>query len=224
MKWLYLALNLGSAAVPFLFSFDKRLGFRKTWKFLVTALVCTAAFFLVWDFWFTQIGIWKFNYDYVLGITLVNLPMEEWMFFICIPFACIFTHEALKYLLPKVFIDNLGKEITIVLLIFCLIMIVLYHNQNYTCTTFLLLGIMLCINQFVLKAKFMGRFYFSYLVSCIPFAIVNGFLTAMPVLIYNNSENCGIRVGTIPAEDFFYSMLMLLMNITIFERLKNSNA
>lgn len=71
----------------------------------------------------------------------------------------------------------------------------------------------------------MGRFYFSYLFVLIPFFIVNGILTGsfidQEVVWYNNHENLGIRIGTIPADDLFYNMLMLLMVTSIYEGLKN---
>lgn len=222
MTWLYLALNIGSISVPFLFSFDKRVGFYQNWKFLFPALIITATFFIVWDFWFTEIGIWKFNYDYVTGFNLVNLPVEEWMFFIFIPYACVFIHESLKYYIPKTPFDNHGKKIALTLAAVLLATAMLNADKMYTVTTFTLLGLFLLMNVFSFNSWFLGRFFFTYLVSLIPFAIVNGILTSMPVLIYNDNENLGIRLGTIPLEDCFYSMLMLLINITIFEHLMHA--
>ena len=59
--------------------------------------------------------------------------------------------------------------------------------------------------------------------------IINGILTdgnfdfsyeTNPVVWYNNSENLSIRIVTIPIEDVFYCLLLLLMNITIYEKFK----
>lgn len=70
----------------------------------------------------------------------------------------------------------------------------------------------------------MGRFYVAFGVILIPFLIVNGILTGSfidePVVWYNNEENLRIRIGTIPVEDVFYGMLMLLIPITISEKLE----
>lgn len=219
MNWLYLSINLASIAVPFAFSFENRAKFYKKWPALFPALIITAAFFIIWDFWFTEIGIWHFNPKYVLGIYLGNLPVEEWIFFLFIPYCCVFIHESLKHFFPVSPFENSGKKTGILLGIICILISLLNLQHMYTTVTFMLLGIFLLLCVFIFKVKFLGRFFFTYLVSIIPFAIVNGILTAMPVLIYNDTENLGIRIGTIPFEDFFYSMLMLLMNITIFEYL-----
>ena len=50
-------------------------------------------------------------------------------------------------------------------------------------------------------------------------AVVNGLLTGLPVLIYNNLENLKIRVGTIPFEDFFYHLVYMLLMILIYEKI-----
>ncbi|MGI4728320.1 MAG: lycopene cyclase domain-containing protein, partial [Janthinobacterium lividum] len=58
----------------------------------------------------------------------------------------------------------------------------------------------------------------------IPFYIVNGILTSVPIVSYNNAENLAIRVGTIPVEDHFYLMSLLLMNVAFFEYFRKRNA
>ena len=220
MHWLYSALLLFTISFPLAFTWDKRTRFYKKWKHIFPALLIVAAFFTVWDFFFTAWGVWKFNPDYVFGIYSFNLPVEEWLFFVLIPYSCMFIHEALKYFYPVTWFDDKGKPISLPLIFGLLITAAFYYNHLYTSVTFVLLAVFLLLNVYVFKsAFFLGKFFLSYIVSNVGFIIVNGFLTAMPVLIYNDAENTGIRLGTIPIEDFFYSMLMLLMNVTIYEHL-----
>ena len=49
------------------------------------------------DIVFTKLQIWSFNNDYVSGLYLFKLPIEEWLFFIVIPFCCVFIYESINY-------------------------------------------------------------------------------------------------------------------------------
>ena len=57
----------------------------------------------------------------------------------------------------------------------------------------------------------MGKLGLMWLVHLLPFFTINGVLTALPIVWYNDNENLGIRLGTVPLEDAFYSLLLLLI-------------
>src|SRR5688572_19399708 len=84
-----------------MFSFYAKANFSKKWKYAVPAIVITSIIFIIWDEWFTRLGVWGFNPEYVSGIYILNLPLEDVLFFICIPYDCIFTHFALSHLTQK---------------------------------------------------------------------------------------------------------------------------
>ena len=78
---------------------------------------------------------------------------------------------------------------------------------------------MLLIHYLLFGKKYLDFFYFMWAVHLIPLFIVNGLLTSIPVVSYDDGENLGIRIWRIPVEDAFYSMFLLLINLTVYEGL-----
>jgi lycopene cyclase domain-containing protein len=221
MKNTYLLINFLTVLFPIILSFDKRVRFFQSWKYIFPGLFISGLLFLFWDYLFTIYGVWSFNPDYVKGIYFLNLPLEEILFFVTVPFACIFIYECLNYYIKRDLLESFSVYITYLLIVLCAVLLVLFYDRVYSLITYGLLLVILLIAQFVLSLKFLSRFYLAYLVSLIPFYIVNGLLTSIPVVMYNNEENMAFRVGTIPFEDHFYSMAMLLLNIMFFEYFRN---
>ena len=221
MENTYLLINFLTVLFPVILSFDKRVRFYQSWKYIFPGLFISGLLFLFWDYLFTIYGVWSFNPDYIRGIYFLNLPLEEILFFVTVPFACIFIYECLNYYIKRDLLASVSVYITYSLILLCTVLLVLYYDKVYSLITFGLLLVILLLAQFVFKLKFLSRFYLAYLVSLIPFYIVNGLLTSIPVVMYNNEENMAFRVGTIPFEDHFYSMAMLLLNIMFFEYFRN---
>jgi lycopene cyclase domain-containing protein len=223
-KYLYLAINFLTVLVPLLASFYSKAPFYKKWKFLWIAILAPAVLFLVWDEIFTRMGIWGFNDQYLTGISMGNLPIEEILFFVCIPYACVFSYFALNHLIEKDYLFPHQDLISSILIISLLGFGIYYIDKAYTGVTFFTLGLFLAYQMLKLKPRYMGRFYIAFLFTLVPFFIINGILTGSfiddEVVWYNNAETLGIRIGTIPIEDFFYGMLLILMNITVFEWLE----
>lgn len=223
MKYAYLLINFLTILFPVLLSFDKRVAFHKKWKYIWPGMAVTGLVFLFWDVLFTVKGVWSFNPDYIIGIKFFDLPLEEILFFLTIPFACIFIYACLDYYVKWSLPQNISKTISLLVIILCVAMLSVYYNRLYTAVNFGFLLVVLIVLKYVLKANWLKRFYMTYVVSLLPFYIVNGILTSVPIVMYNNAENMGKRVGTIPVEDHFYSMALLLMNIGFFEYLKRKN-
>ncbi|MEC8400048.1 MAG: lycopene cyclase domain-containing protein, partial [Bacteroidota bacterium] len=97
----YLWVNLAVISIPFVASFDKRVAFFQEWKAFWPACLLTMACFIAWDVIFTARGVWGFNSDHLAGIDLLGLPIEEWLFFITVPYACVFTYACFKKYIPK---------------------------------------------------------------------------------------------------------------------------
>lgn len=180
--------------------------------------------FIPWDVWFTSKGVWGFNQKYLSGIYLGNLPIEEWLFFIVVPYACAFIYEVLNYYLPISPLKNIQDKITSALILMAFVLSVLFVDRIYTFTTFSLLCLLLIWHLLINRSDYLGQFYLSFIIIQLPFLFINGALTGLftsePVVWYNNAENLNLRLLTIPIDDIGYNMLMLLIVITVLEQFK----
>ena len=223
-KYLYLILDLVVFIVPFVLSFHKKSPFTNKWKYLGIALLVTSIFFILWDEVFTREKVWGFNDQYVMGIFLGSLPLEEILFFICIPYACVFTYFLLNNSIEKDHLFPHQELISSVLIVLLLIAGIYNIDKWYTGVTFIALALFLAYQMLKIKPRYMGRFYFAYAVLIIPFFIVNGILTGTfmndSVVWYNDNHTLGMRIGTVPLEDFFYAFFLVLMNVAIIEWLE----
>jgi lycopene cyclase domain-containing protein len=219
--YLYLIVDFLSILFPLAFSFYAKANFSKKWKYLWPAIAITATLFIIWDILFTIMGVWGFNPKYLIGIYIYNLPLEEILFFICIPYSCVFLYEALMYFINKDWLNTKTPAISGLLVAILLTIGVTHLDRWYTSVTFIATALLLALLQWKWRARFLSHFYLSFLVVLIPFFIVNGILTGgvteEPVVWYNQQENLGIRIWTIPVEDIFYGMLLLIINISLFE-------
>jgi lycopene cyclase domain-containing protein len=100
---------------------------------------------------------------------------------------------------------------------------IIYRDKAYTAFTAFSNAALLLILAWR-NVKRLRIFILSY-IAVIPFFLLsNGILTGTgldaPVVWYNNEENLGIRMLTIPFEDLFYGMLLILMNVAGYEWLR----
>lgn len=221
MKWLYMYVNLGTILVPFLYSFHPRIRFYKAFGHFLLSASISATFFVIWDAIFTAHGVWHFNPDYVLGIYIGNLPLEEVLFFYCIPFSCQFTYFCLEKFWPVNWSRKAENWFALVFTAVLLGISIIYRQQAYTCITFSVTALIFLVLKFIAKVDWLHKAATYYSVLLLPFFIVNGILTGTgpdaPVVIYNDAENMGIRLLTIPIEDVIYGFEMFLLNIYFFK-------
>ena len=225
---LYLLINIFTISIPLVLSFDKRVRFFTSWKFFFPAMLITMAFFIAWDAIFTANGVWGFNERYHSQFTLLGLPLEEILFFITVPYASVFTLYVIDHYFPGIRLNGFQvRLISFPLMAMLIITAILHFNKTYTAVNFIVTALMIGL-VLVRQPDLLRQFYFSYLVILIPFGLVNGVLTGSfieeQVVWYNNHENLGIRLGTIPIEDLFYGMTLILMNYFLTESLRNRSA
>lgn len=221
---LYLWINVLSFLGPFLLSFDRKVHFYQTWWRLFPAILFVGSIFIAWDVYFTENGIWGFNPDYLTGITLFgNLPLEECLFFFTVPYACVFIYACVKAYFPSFKPSTFAYWFSLLFSLVAVVLSILYRDNWYTFSALLGAGILNWIIYFGWTPKWYSHFIVSFLITSIPFLIVNGILTGSttpePVVWYNDNHIIGVRIFTIPMEDLFYNFLMLFPIVVIYEGL-----
>ena len=221
MKTLYLWVNFFTIIIPFIFSFHPKIKFHLTWRAFFPAAVLVGAVFIIWDMVFTSKGVWGFNPDYISGIYLFNLPLEEVLFFICIPYSCVFTYFCLNRFYNLSWKPDYEAAFCLVFSLGLIMVGIIYADRIYTLVTFISTGLVCLALKFILKVDWFGKSTSVYGILLLPFFMVNGVLTGTgleaPVVWYDHSENLDIRMLTIPIEDAVYGFELILLNIFFFK-------
>lgn len=225
MKYLYLLIDLFTIIIPLLFSFHPKIKFYKEWSSFIPANIITVIIFIIWDILFTKYGVWGFNKNYVCGIYLYNLPVEELLFFICVPYACVFTYYCINRFY-KIKWSLMFERLFIPFFSIALLIVGIYfYSKLYTSITFISLAVFLLLIKYIFKSNWLIKLLSIYPLLLIPFFIVNGILTGtgiqQPVVWYNDQQNLGLRLLTIPVEDIFYGFELILTNILLYQNFKN---
>mgnify|MGYP001197591184 CR=1 FL=1 len=224
--FFYFILMLLTIAYPLAQSFERRIYYYNKWRLLFPSILLMMLLFIPWDICFTHWSIWNFNSDYICGIKVFLLPIEEWIFFIVVPFSCVFIHEVLNYFFNKNLESSSYSKISFFLAIILALLSVLYSDKLYTLVCFSFTSLSLFILS-LYNPVWIGSFFRTFLVSLIPFLLVNGFLTGsfteQPIVRYSSNHIIGFRIINIPVEDSMYCLLMLLIVIAIYEKKLNQN-
>lgn len=119
--------------------------------------------------------------------------------------------------MPNINSPKLNRYATLFVAIFSLAIASLTSNKAYTCTTFALLFLTFIAMYIKWQTQHVTYLLLAWTVALLPMSFVNGILTSNPVLIYNDAQNLGIRIGSIPVEDFFYNLLYMSWMIGLYE-------
>lgn len=210
---------------PFALSFDKKVHFYTYFPSLFKSILPVSTLFIFWDILFTKKSIWGFTAEYISSIKIANLPLEEVLFFILVPFACLFIYEVTKSYFPKLNVSKVIKPFNYLFISLGLILIIKGIGNWYTCSAVTTGILLVLIFGIILKKSWYGWFVVSFLIALIPFLIVNGILTGAttpkPIVWYSENHIVGWRIITIPVEDLYYNLSLLLPITAIFEFFKN---
>ena len=218
MSWLYLLLDAGTLFFPVVLSFDKNVHYLDHWKRVLLSTLLIAIPFIAWDIYFTAKGVWGFNPNYLTGMEVYNLPIEEVLFFIVVPFACTFIYQCCKFYLKRFNFNRLN--IFMALFIFLYACVVFFQNTSGAYSSLVFISTLIVL-LFWIKNFHLNFIGISFIISILPFLVMNGALTGQytdaPIVWYNDLQNASIRLFTIPVEDVVYCFSLIASNFITFE-------
>lgn len=215
MRSAYLLLDLGAILPLFIASLYKWRGVGVDYQKYAKALAFVSVPFLIWDIFATHWQHWGFNPEYTTGLKIANLPIEEVLFFVAIPFVCVYAWEWVG--------KQKEKKVQ-------------YKWQHFALSAFVLLGVLvffygggysniiaplffaIVIFLFV-KKYFESTYFWTYqLVMFGLFLAFNMILTAMPIVTYGEDSIIGFRIGSIPIEDFLYNFVLINSCMLVYKK------
>ena len=215
----YLYLNLVIIAFPLLFSFsfERRLRFYSKVRPLLIAMFLVGCVFVGWDVLATHRGHWAFNPSYVDDIRLLGLPLEELLFFVTVPYSCLFVYESVRYFLGDDKLFAPSKRLFAGAGVVLAALSVGFLDREYTFLAILSVGLTLLIVSAVRIEILASRAYWTYIAATLGlFLMFNFILTSLPVVEYSPLAISSIRVITIPLEDFLFNFSMLTSYLAVY--------
>lgn len=230
LHYTYLLVLFFTVIICFLFSYHKKIKFHLHFNFLLPSIGMVAIPFIVWDIIFTNEGIWWFDHTYTIGTDIINLPIEEWMFFVCIPFSCMFTYFCLDKFFNWSWTKRYNKIFQVLYFLLSISVMFYFKERDYPFYTFLFNAIFTIFTFLIIKTDLVFKIFSIYICLLPGFLLVNGVLTGSfipsPVVNYNPSEIINLRIKTIPIEDLAYGFLLFQANVLLFKEFStkaNSN-
>lgn len=102
-NWSYVAMLLFVVVGSWWLEFAFKIKVLRRPRILVTAIFPVSVFFLMWDAFAINQKHWTFDSEQILGIFgPLNIPLEEYLFFLIIPMAAVLTLEGVKVVMKKV--------------------------------------------------------------------------------------------------------------------------
>ncbi len=216
-KHIYSIIALVSVAGPVALSFDEKIHFWTHAPAVGLAILTVGLLYLLWDAYVTARGDWQFNPVYTGSFRIAGLPIGEILFFIAIPYACLFVYEVVV----GYFGTTTWFEVDPVSLYAGAMVFVgaawLFRNLGYTFIAMISVAVFLSTLALSNPALVgTSAFWIWTALSFVLFVLVDGLYTWLPTIFYNPKAMWGLRVGTIPLEDFFYNLSYLGLTLSFY--------
>lgn len=173
---LYLIILIILLAGLLTLSFDKSLRLYKHWKDLLSTFLLTMVVFMLGNIIFTHIEHWFFNLLCNFDIYINKLPLENHLFFMIIPYACVFLFYGIQFYFPKFKLNEQSTKVLTFLIVAALLLTSFLNLElTYTFVNFILLSVLLLLSCFFVRE--LVQYYLArYSILPTPFIIINGIL------------------------------------------------
>ncbi len=221
-KHTYSLIAVAVLAGPLAASFESHVRFWTHWPAVFAALALTGALYLFWDAMVVGRGDWAFNPKFTGTFRLFGLPLGEYLFFVSVPYACLFLFEVVnRYAVDQrwLIVDSAFLFVPTLILAGAA---AVYWRQRYTFLALISAAAFLGVLALTFpQLAGQSHFWIWFALCFAAFLVVNGIYTALPTIWYNPRAIWGVRVGPIPVEDFFYNFSYLGLTLCfylLFER------
>lgn len=220
MTYIFLYLNLFLFIIPIFLSSQKKIDLR---SLLLPSFIVTLIFSETGVFFAGQ-KVWSFNPDYLLGLNYRQLPLEMYLFYFTSSFSGLGIYQYLNVKFPNNDLQKYGLACSNLLLGITVAMLFFAYTKWYSVTTFTLLFLLLLYIEYRNQLRFMYKFYRAFVICLIPFYISYGILCNLPIISYQAKETVDLNLFSIPFENHFYMMGMLLLGVYLMELIKSRYA
>lgn len=216
-KHLYSLIAVAVLAGPLALSFDDKVHFLTHWPAVALASLVTGVLYLFWDSLVVLRGDWSFNPRFTGTFRIFRLPVGEILFFVAVPYACLFLFEVVRAYFPGTELWNVNKSSLFAGALVFVVAAWIFRKLGYTLLA--MASVALFLSTLALThPTLVGRteFWIWFGLCFVAFGLVNGLYTALPTIHYNPKAIWGLRVGTIPLEDFFYNLSYLGLTLCFY--------
>ncbi|MCX7881876.1 MAG: lycopene cyclase domain-containing protein [Brevinematales bacterium] len=213
----YTLIALGIFFGPFLLSFHPLVFFIQYLPAVVISVLVVGGLYIVWDSLAVRWGHWRFNPTYVGEVRWLGLPPGEWLFFLVVPYACLFVYEVSRVLFVVTSVHPSFWWIQGILALGFGVLAWVWRRQGYTSLALGSVGLFWFLSVFLAPGIVSSStFWFFIGFSMFAFVIVDGLYVNLPTIFYNEKAIWGIKIFNIPLEDFLYNFSLLGLVLLVY--------
>ena len=190
-------------------------------KYMLPAVVFTTAILVMINARLAELQILVFNPIFLTGTNFLSYPLEEWLFLPVVSLLSFAAYIFAKKQFNSFEKPNLFLVVSLVLLLLFGLVTWFSRQKLYPFSIFMLLTIYFGYTIFRNRFKHhLTSFYLGFAIAVIPFFVLKAILFSLPAIISDTNFMLGLSLVNMPVEEFGYFFLLLLINATIYEYLR----